>query len=784
MKKAFVFAAAVAAILCSFGAGRFDVKGCAVVYEDAFERTQGERWGLDAAKDLARILSQVTGSEVKAYPEAKAPKDLARVIGLGKVAAAKDVDTSGYEACEFRVRVTPTCVTLVGRTETACSYAMTEFLERFCGYRFLSQNGEDPYAVNPSLSVAPCDFTRKPAIPNRLVYRCYVNRWINAKDMPKTAGNFFAYQRQRRLRMREEDYDADFRVRRIDHSDCHLIYKYLMPTKYFKDHPEWYCMDANGNRCGIMNGGCQLCYTNPEMRDEFAKNLLAMIEADKAANPTNYARVYDMGQGDSSTRLCFCPNCTKAMDRYNRVKGGNWEGGDCGLQLDFANDMMRRVRAKHPEIKLRIFAYVSSEERPRDLPVEKGVIPWFCDLYTFSDHMIPLTHPMNKVKLDNLKDWVANAEYVKLWDYMLYGSTPEVNADAIKADAMLFRDLGLKDIFMETEFLYQPFYDLHLYLFGQLYFDPDLDVEKLIDEWIVVYGKAAPKMREAIDFLRELERTQLPADLPLWHARRLPWYTVENFERLRAMFREAYAMDESPAVRQRIAIAISGTDEKLMELYRGLWGKDAELDAAREEYVRTTKEWATYENTDPAKIAVTVKKIEERVLLDNLQFKDIPPELKDVPKNDLKCIDWRGRRISITHVADSEIEDDPDSEVGKAAVLHFRQPGRVMKLPIEGGVWDNGVKKVLKHVKLEVPEANLDGRYHWYNLGTVTIGQYSTLWFHGTWGIQYHLNHLFVLCDGAPVDLNTYEMWVSLKVVGKEAFNFDRGILRRIVKEK
>ena len=75
-------ASGVAALLAvsAFGQGNFVVRDCTVVYEEAFAKTQNDAWGRDAARDLSEILSKVTASTVKAYPESKAPANLGRVI--------------------------------------------------------------------------------------------------------------------------------------------------------------------------------------------------------------------------------------------------------------------------------------------------------------------------------------------------------------------------------------------------------------------------------------------------------------------------------------------------------------------------------------------------------------------------------------------------------------------------------------------------------------------------------------------------------------------------------
>ena len=69
--KASVLLALCAAILVGCAKEPFKVADSAVVYADAYRETKVEPWGRMAAADLARILSLVTGSAVKAYPESE-----------------------------------------------------------------------------------------------------------------------------------------------------------------------------------------------------------------------------------------------------------------------------------------------------------------------------------------------------------------------------------------------------------------------------------------------------------------------------------------------------------------------------------------------------------------------------------------------------------------------------------------------------------------------------------------------------------------------------------------
>jgi len=760
----------------------FRIANARVVYADEYLKTGFQPWGRMAAVELAEILSKLTASEVKAFPESKAPVGDGRTIYVGPVGAAAALSVGKPDVFAFRVRVEPECVFLLGRNETSTSYAVTEFLESSCGYLFLTQNGQNPYVVNPSLAVRCRDDVFAPAIPYRTVYRGYVMSWLYGDDLPLTAANWHNFARQRRLCSRGEDHEQSHRVRRIDGTDCHLAYAFLPPENYFKEHPDWYSMDERGTRTCVLHGGGQLCYSNRAMRDEYAKNLLAMVEADVRTNDLKRGTVYDISQLDGTMRLCRCPECKKVLAKY-AVKGGDFRNcGDSGLQLEFVNDIAARVAAKHPEVKLRVFAYVSTESVPEGLEVHPNVVIRWCDVYTWSDHMRPLSHPVNARNLEVAKGWFAKTKNIDIWDYMLDYTIPEVNAEALQADARLFRDLGARDIMMETGYHDQPFYDLHQYLFDKLYFNPDEDVSRLIDAYCTVYGKGAAKMREMIDFIMKLERETPPRSLNKWHIRELGWYTIPNFEWMHRLGDEAYALEADPFKRSRIAFVLSGIDNWLMEQYASLYGKDEAAAAARADYVRYTREWATVECGKDAKRRARVeKKLDDMMALDGLRFSDLPAGLEKVSAKELKCIDWRAKRFT---PMGRFLMDDPRSESGKAVRY---QPLKLPAFPFVGGVLDNATDKRLVEFDVKRPADLKEGEFRWFMVCTVTIGRDSAMWLFDT--VQAIFKGYYVNCDGAVVDLNRHDIWVSLRFAGPtyfpgskepDAIFMDRVLLRRV----
>lgn len=761
----------------------FPVRNCSVVYADGFDAAKGsDAWGRSAAQDLAMALGKVTGTDIDVCAESKATSVLGRVIYVGPVKAAASLNAAALRSCDFRIRVEPNRVFVLGRTETGSAFGVTEFLERFCGYRFLTQSGDDPYVANPALKVPVCDFTDRCEIYPHEIYR----RSPDPKLRPKTMAAWHDYYRRRRVKFLECEIEPQYRVSDCcDKVKCHTTLYYCPPEKYLKDHPEYYAMQKDGTRNGRRNPqGGQLCYTHPGTYAVVREHLLAYIAKDRRERPSDYPLVYDITHQDNTSTLCLCPECKKVIAKYNRVKGGNREGGDMGLQLEFVNRLARDVARTYPDVFLRIFAYVSTEERPKGIVPEKNVIVWMCDPYAKCDHMLPLEHPFNAPQAELIRGWKSCAERVQIWDYMLYQAAfPEVNVDAIAADAKFFRSLGNVDLFMESEFWEQPFYELNLYAMDRLYRHPDTDVETLIDEFCTVYGRAAPEMRRAIDFLRKLARENPPPTTYAWHERILPYRTAENFRTLKGLLEKAHAAAETPDIRARIAQVLASTCRELCRIYRGEFGAEASYRATKEELRKFAKEDALRELADPKARAAAVAAVDEDLDLEDLRFRDLPPELEKVAPDRLVCLDWRKRRIN----NQPKLVDDPAAESGKAALYAPSTSSNQPKPPIPCGVYDATEKRMIAKWTI-TPQEKAEGAYRWYRMGDIRIGMNSYFWMTGLWKLQAYFQHLYVNCDGAPVNLNDYELWVSLKFEGPSYYPgsgrtdgiwFDRVALRR-----
>ena len=440
----------------------------------------GTNWFMAAAADLTNVVSRVTGREIALFEESSLPQGAKHVIYLGDTDAARrrGIDSSALKRMQFRIASDGKDACIVANTGTASSYGVCEFLERFADFYFVSLNGDDdPIVSNPAMAIPKCDFSLTPAIYVRSIYDKYFCGGTKGdvhrlKWWPEAYPKFVAFTRRTRVAGLNAEYEPSDRLSTLTKAN-HSSYWYVQPDKYFKDHPEYFAYwKSDGKRHAKVSAG-QICYTSKGALEVAYESLVGYIEADRKANPKNYPALYDFTQQDHGG-FCECENCEKVYEKYNTVKGDMRTGGATAAHFFFMNKLARRIREKYPDVVIRTFAYSTTEALPDGLgEPEPNLMFWYCDLYGFSDHLLPIgVGPLNGKRLDLLQKWGRFAKKMELWDYMLTGEKwssgfPEVAVDAIAADAKLFRSMGLRRIFCE-HYCADPLWELNQFVYGQL----------------------------------------------------------------------------------------------------------------------------------------------------------------------------------------------------------------------------------------------------------------------------------------------------------------------------
>ena len=757
----------------------FRLADVSVVFAMPQTVSEGTNWFLDAAVDLTNVLSAVSGRPVPLYREGTEPSGLKSVLYYGDTAAARaaGLDSAKVRRAGFRLKVDGSRAFILANTGMGASFGVTEFAQRFLDCYWPTRNGENTAAFDPDRTIPTADMTREPSVYYMRVYdgRYGIGDGVTdemlAKGRPQTFPKWHAWERRNRLHGLNEEYENDWRVTtRI--RENHTAFCYLPPEQYAKDHPEYYSLRENGKRSWAANRGGQLCHTHPDVRRLVAEKMIEFARADRAADPVDYPTVYDFTQLDNAGNgFCFCAGCKAVCAKYDRHKGGMRDGGATGLQLEFVNDIARRVAKVYPDIKIRVFAYTITTVIPQGIAPEPNVMIQFCDVYSRSDHQRALDQgPFNPVQYKWLKGWCDIARHMEIWDYS-YPEGPDVSVDGIAGDARIFRDLGIKRLFMETEYRHQPWWELNAFVMAQMYFDPDADLEKLIDVYCrSAYGAAAPQMRQAVDFLRELICENPPAENWSWHSRVLPWRNRANIVRLRDLVRAAYPAATDAFSRGRIAELLSQCANELIRFDRMDPSLAAEYAEAKADYVRYLEEdlaTGVYELSEATKYRAAAKDRMDRL---NVRFNDQPAAFACVKETEIVRIDHRG-------LQGNRVRETKD-EVAEAKLSRTWAKGN-FKLPIKCDINDTQLKAHTVHY-VTPTAAECDGRYHWVKVGVARIGRNSQFCFPADWEFKFLLSPYYIECDGMAEDPNWYEFYLSLKTDGKTYFSADRLLMRRV----
>ena len=717
-----------------------------------------------AAADLTNVLFRTTGVHSPIRDAKDVATNATHVIWLGDTAAARaaGVGPNDLRLGDWRVKVEQDRVFLYGRTGFASAASVTEFAERHCGYLFLSEDGDDPCTFCPELTVPVADVTVRPAIYQRNIFH-KVDYYQIPKDRPQRLADFCRRRRctidRNRDRMRFE-FEGAWRPSQLIHR-YHSTFDYLPPETWFKPHPEYYSMGADGLRHGVRNAKSQLCYTHPETRRLVYDALVRFVEADRAKYGADAPCVYSLSQMDNCDYLCLCPNCRKVIGKYNRVPGGHKDGGDAGLQLEFVNDLARRIRERHPDVRLAVYAYNSTENVPREGAIrpEPNVIVEWCDLYSRSDHTLPLTTPdhYNADQLTRLRAWTALTHNVRIWDYQLGESRwPECLVDAIAADMRTFAAEGVQAVFVEDYGVDQPFFGLNAYVQLELMIDPARDVEQLVRNWCRLYGRGADEMVGAIGFLRRITAEKAAPSAMAWHNRQLPWLNAADFRTLAGMVKCAYDQEHQGVARARMAGVLASVHQALMPLLRQT-GDVAGFVESAEAFRAFAAEYAIGSTSRAWERKRLKARAEETLELATLSFDDLPEELRRVPAEDLRCLDY--------HAVSYRSEPDDRSSRGRTFASKKAHAAKLSGFPLRCGVYDRDTKAAFNFT-LSAGDVRPDGKYHWARVGRIRVGRNSWFWFPENWDAQIFLRDCHTDADGVAVDPNVFDLWASIRLEG------------------
>ena len=422
------------------------------------EATAPER---HAAQELAEFLQQATGAQfdVVGRDERGRPRLL---VGPDAARLADPAFTAeGLGAEGIVIRTVGQDLILAGGRPRGTLYAVYTFLEGHVGVRWWSSKVTD-VPRRPALTVGPLDVRYVPPLEYREAY------WADARD-----GDWAA---RSRCNGNGAALEARHGGKCVYEGFVHTFYPLIPPEKYFAKRPEWFSM-IDGKR---THKQAQLCLTNEAMRKELVGNLRARLRENPAAT------IASVSQNDWYGN-CQCPACRKIDEA---------EGSPSGSLLHFVNAVAADIEKDFPHVAISTLAYQYTRKPPRHVRPRKNVIVRLCSIEcSFS---MPLSSPRNGAFGDDLRGWAKICERLYVWDYTTDFRNyiqPHPNLRVLGPNVKFFAGHNVRGLFEQGAYntAGAEMAELRAWVLAKLLWDPKLDADKLIGEFLAGYYGPAGK---------------------------------------------------------------------------------------------------------------------------------------------------------------------------------------------------------------------------------------------------------------------------------------------------
>lgn len=432
--------------------------------------SESEQW---ATKELQHWIREISGVELPVQNIDQPHKGPRLIIGYNDfirektgVKAPADLDES------FRYCNSGSDILIWGGNMRGTMYGVMAFLENELGCRWYT----------PSVSVIPkktnysfswLDHSEKPGIRvrNDFYFEAFDPVWAARNRMNGTLG--FSESRQQPGGM--ESYWA-----------VHTFFPLVPPEEFYKKHPEYYSL-IDGKR---VYERAQLCLTNSDV----LKIITERIKKRMRESPEYL--IYDVSQNDWYNP-CQCDKCQGIVEK---------EGSESGLMIWFVNQVAETVEKEFPDKFIGTLAYQYTRTPPKSIHPRNNVVVRLCSIECCFAHDFK-TCPENQSFMADLKSWSALAPHLYIWDYVVNFSHYVMPYPNFKVLQSNIKTLGENNsIGIMEQAAYQSrggeFSELRSYLISRLLWNPDCDVEKVINDFMAgYYGRSGKQVREYFDLL-------------------------------------------------------------------------------------------------------------------------------------------------------------------------------------------------------------------------------------------------------------------------------------------
>lgn len=471
-----------------------------------------------AAEEFRKWFNQATELEL---PLETADENLWNNAGQIIVKSSDELDDE-----EIDITVDNKHILLSGGRSRGVLYAVYQFLEELIGIRFLT--ADHTYIPDASELKVPCgSYTYNPPFSFRWSY------YRENSNVPE-----FAAKRKVNTVTDAENLGGKTPQQLINHS-FHVLVPY---STYGEEHPEYYALVDGKRDTNTHGGGPQLCVTNPEVIEIAAETAVQRLND----NP-NVANI-SVSQADTAA-YCRCDRC----EQLNAA-----EETPMGSQLTFVNSVAERIEKAHPNVKIGTLAYWYTRKPPKTVKPRYNVQIQLCSIECCTLHAIDNPDcEQNQAFCADTNEWGKICNDIWIWNYNTNFRSydlPFPNLRSIGPNVRYFLRNNAKGVFMQANGngLTGEFSDLRNYVISHLIWNPHLDDQEVLNEFVHLhYKSAAPVILNYIAFLHDNVETRnlhprcfpSPEDVGL---------DAESSQRVFDYFQEALALADNSEVKARV----------------------------------------------------------------------------------------------------------------------------------------------------------------------------------------------------------------------------------------
>ncbi|MBQ7178672.1 MAG: DUF4838 domain-containing protein [Victivallales bacterium] len=425
------------------------------------------------------------------------------------------------ELPSFEIRVAGGKITIYAPNDLELLYGVYDLAERIGGYYFF-EPGRDRF--DPARKVQPpkngvIAMARRP----KLRRRGLVQEFPFSEEETPMLLDWMAKNKMNYIETWMKYYDdckqewKDMaRIRGIEIESGHHNFNYWIPgRKYNATHPEFFA-EINGKRIESNDGKSslllseQLCTTNPQLREEIVKNMLAYCDAHPEIKTV--AIVPNDGFG-----WCECKECSKFYD-VNR-KGDLYSVSEHVYKADkIYHDLVKyiakRLQEKRPDLTLGFGSYINYSAPSEGFKLEKGmgvsISPyWRCINHEINDKDCPI----NSHYAEDILAWLRcrNGGSVYIYEYYMgvnfYISLPMIHFHEMFHEVDWYAKIGIEGVITQFHIPHWTVYGMNFVLLARAG-RGETEEEALPLLYHILFGK---DVEEAKAFYRQVKQLLLNA---------------------------------------------------------------------------------------------------------------------------------------------------------------------------------------------------------------------------------------------------------------------------------